>query len=430
MKGLMLSPKILHTLSFLLILMAICHANVCMEEDMYFGNWLMFSVQIAVITIIYMYRNVLCLKYLTEDYKYVNLYLRWTYILSVIGFVVADNYIEYRQLFVGIVSLLVPVLCWLFCRPTISLNLLSAWYKYAWLPFLFLFYFKLGFTQFYMQPILVLVCLFPLFPKKTAMMILLLGVLLATKDIEEERAPFIKATVAILTGIAISIRNVLPTKIIRIGRVFCFFCSVIVFVFVFGDAYDVFVGKADVEEVVHSNKERDVVEKDTRSLLYIDVVTSAIDNEYLIWGRTPARGFDITYSGVLFWFDKTISYNKNERHKNEMVLSNILTWEGLVGLLLFSLIYIRGSYLAVYRSNNKIIPILGCFIAWRWSWGWVEDANNFLITDVDLWALIAICYSSYFRRMSDGEFIVWANGLLSKKHRQLFQRLKIEERND
>lgn len=32
--------------------------------------------------------------------------------------------------------------------------------------------------------------------------------------------------------------------------------------------------------------------------------------------------------------------------------------------------------------------------------------------------------------MSDGEFIVWANGLLSKKHRQLFQRLKIEERND
>lgn len=203
--------------------MAICHANVCMEEDMYFGNWLMFSVQIAVITIIYMYRNVLCSKYLTEDYKYVNLYLRWTYILSVIGFVVADNYIEYRQLFVGIVSLLVPVLCWLFCRPTISLNLLSAWYKYAWLPFLFLFYFKLGFTQFYMQPILVLVCLFPLFPKKTAMMILLLGVLLATKDIEEERAPFIKATVAILTGIAISIRNVLPTKIIRIGRVFCFF---------------------------------------------------------------------------------------------------------------------------------------------------------------------------------------------------------------
>ena len=33
---------------------------------------------------------------------------------------------------------------------------------------------------------------------------------------------------------------------------------------------------------MHSNKERDVVEKDTRSLLYIDVVTSAIDNEYLI----------------------------------------------------------------------------------------------------------------------------------------------------
>lgn len=421
----MLSSKVLNILGVLLILMAVCHANVCMGENRYFGQWLMFSMQIMMISLIYMHRTILCPNYSDNDYIYVTFYLKWTYILSIVGFIIADNYIEYRQILVGTISLLVPILGWLFCRPIIALRLLSIWYKYAWIPFLVLFYLQLGFTQFYLQPILVLVCIFPLFKKRTAIAILLLGILLATKDIEEERAPFIKATVAMLTGIAVFFRYSLSNQIIRFGRVFCFLCSIIAFVFVFADAYNVFVGKAEASDVVYSNKEREMVSKDTRSLLYIDVVNSAINNKYFIWGRTPARGFDITYSGVLFDFDKTISYNKDERHKNEMVLSNIFTWEGLIGLILFSLIYIRGSYLAVYKSRNKIIPILGCFIAWRWSWGWVEDTNNFLITDIDLWALMAICYSSYFRKMSDHDFIIWARGLLSKKYRVYFKQLKL-----
>lgn len=424
----MLSSKALNIFGFLLILMAICHANLRMEEDKYFGNSLIFSVQIIMISMIYMYRTVLCPIYLDDTYKYINLYLKWTCLLSVIGFFVADNYIEYRQVLVGTISLLVPMLGWLFCRPIISFKLLSVWYKYAWIPFFVLYYNKLGFTPLYLQPILILVCLFPLFKPRTALVILLLGILLATNDIEEDRDPFIKTTIAILTGVAVLVRSHLSDQVIRIGRVFCFFCSIIAFIFVFSDAYNVFVGKVDASDVVYNNREREVVSKDTRSLLYIDVVNSAVNNKYFIWGRTPARGFDITYSGVLFWFDKTVSYNKNERHKNEMVLPNVFTWEGLVGLALFSLIYIRGSYLAVYKSRNKIIPILGCFIAWRWSWGWVGDVNNFLITDVDLWALIAICYSPYFRNLNDTEFTIWVRGLLFHKYRLLFKQLKLEEK--
>ena len=72
----------------------------------------------------------------------------------------------------------------------------------------------------------------------------------------------------------------------------------------------------------------------------------------------------------------------------------------------------RGSYLALYKSRNKIVPMIGCFVAFRWSFGWIEDVNNFLIYDVDLWLLIAMCYSKRFRYLSDKQIEKWFNSLL------------------
>ena len=400
--------------------MAVCQANACLQTNRYLNLSFMFVVQLTAISMIYKYRTTLCPFYLNNDYKYINWYLRWTYILIVAGFVVAENYIEYKQLLIGAISLLVPILWWLFCRPPIAQYILRGWYKYAWIPFILLFLKPLGFNIFYLQPILILGCLFSLYKKRTSIIIVILILLMATDDIEESRAPFIKGMIAIFTGITIYFRHKLSNRIIRIGRVFCFLCSLGAFTFVLQDAYNFVLGRINANDAVENNQTREKISKDTRSLLYVDLVTSAIENNYIVWGHTPARGFEITYSGILFMnsYDDLKVFNKGERHKNEMVLSNVLTWEGLIGLVLFSLIYIRGTYLAVYSSRNKIIPILACFVAWRWSWGWIEDTNNFLITDIDLWVLMAICYSPYFREMSEKELTLLARGLLSAKYQR------------
>lgn len=402
-------------------MMSVCQTNMSMIErgGNYFGPMLVFVVQTMMISMIYASRHSLCPNYKDVNYKYINHYLCYTFLISFAGLIIADRYIEYRQLLVGFISLNVPILGWLFSRPDISVRLLSSWYKYAWIPFFLFFFFKTGFVQFYWQPILILLCIFPLFKKPYAFLILIIASLYAFIDIEDQRAPFIKASVAFFIGLSVGFRNKISEKLLKIGHVFAYLSVIFLFVYIFADLFVVITGRADASEVVNNNRNREMVEKDTRSMLYIDVLSSSIQHGYYIFGHTPARGFEVEYSGGLFMRDDTV-LNKNERHKNEMVMANVYTWEGVIGVILYFLIYFRGSYLAVYHSHNRIIPFIGCFVAWRWAWGWVEDVNNFLCTDIDLWALIAICYSSYFRKMSDAEFKLWARSLLSNQSRKKF----------
>ena len=406
----------------LLIMMAICQTNLVLpfkEYESYFGVLPIFSVQILSISLIYANKKFLFPDYKSYRCRFINYYLCYIYTITFAGLFYASNYVEYRQLVVGFISLNVPILIWLFYEPGVFLNIMSGWYKWAWLPFFPLFFFKLGFVETYWEPILILLCLFPLYKKPYMFVILLFAVLFTFADIEEDRAPFIKGSVAFLTGIGIGLRNRISNALIRMVHVLSYLSVFFLFIYIFSDFFSVISGSSIAEDVVSNNRFREKAHKDTRSLLYLDVLTSSIDQGYFLFGHTPARGFEVQYSGGLFMSDDVV-LNKGERHKNEMVLSNIFTWGGLVGLILFSMIYFYGTYLAVYCSKNRIIPFIGCFIAWRWAWGWVQDVNNFLCTDIDLWALMAICYSSYFRKMNDVEFKLWARGLLSTQCRRKF----------
>lgn len=417
-----INNKVISIVSIIIIFFSISQANLTLGEEAYFGNTPIILSQLLLISIIYNNRSKLCPEYRSVHMKTINTYLNWSYLLIIISAFNCHNYIEYRLLSIGAISVLLPILCWLFYNPVYTQQILSAWYKYAWIPFVLLFIYKVGFTQFYLQPILILILLFPLFEKKTIIPILLFGFLFATIDVEDQRAPFIKAFVAFCGGIGIYFRNIISQKVVRIVHIFCYLCSIFLFVYIFSDFFSIMIKGESAYDYVNANNDRDMIDKDTRSLLYVDVLNSAINNNYVIWGRTPGRGFDIEYSRKLFSYSDDDDFYRDERIKNEMVLSNIFTWEGIIGLILYSLIYFKASSLAIYKSRNKIIPYIGCFVAWRWSWGWVEDVNNFLITDIDLWVCIAICYSSYFRNLTDEEFKLWSRGLLSLKYRRIYSK--------
>ena len=154
---------------------------------------------------------------------------------------------------------------------------------------------------------------------------------------------------------------------------------------------------------------------DTRTFIYIEVLESAIRNGYIVWGRTPARGNDSVAFGS--FSAEELKTNKYERHSNELLHLNLLTWLGLIGMLLYTFIYVRSSYLAVYRSNSKYLKYIGLFIVFHWSYGWVEDFNRFDIQNIALWSVIAIGLSSKFRAMSDAEFQIWMRGIFGRPYK-------------
>ena len=97
-------------------------------------------------------------------------------------------------------------------------------------------------------------------------------------------------------------------------------------------------------------------------------------------------------------------FRTNERHYNELCFPNIFTWLGIIGMLLYCLIYIKASTLALHKSNNIYLKYLAVFVSFRWMLGWIEDANTFNISNIALWMIIAMCFSPYFRKMNNYQF--------------------------
>ena len=59
-------------------------------------------------------------------------------------------------------------------------------------------------------------------------------------------------------------------------------------------------------------------------------------------------------------------------------------------MILYCLIYLQSSYLALYKSKNLFMKLIGVYIAFRFLFGWIEDFNRFDISNIALWMVIAM----------------------------------------
>lgn len=147
---------------------------------------------------------------------------------------------------------------------------------------------------------------------------------------------------------------------------------------------------------------------DTRTFIYVDVINSAINNHYIMFGRTLARGNDCTARFGDDTFELTRRY---ERFANEIGMTNIFTWLGIVGLLLYVFIYFYASFMGMRRSSNIYVKMISLLVAFNFLWGWIENVTLFKIQYITIWMQIAICLSPEFRRMTDSEFEGWLRSL-------------------
>ncbi|NLZ73420.1 MAG: hypothetical protein GX905_06335, partial [Bacteroidales bacterium] len=162
---------------------------------------------------------------------------------------------------------------------------------------------------------------------------------------------------------------------------------------------------------------------DTRTFLYVEVIQSAITNDYVFFGRTPARGNDSPSFGP-YAYELT---GRNERLTNEVGVLNVFTWTGVVGVILYMFVFFRSSYLAINRSENIYAKMLGLYVAFRWVYSWIEDVNDFTLNYFVLWLMIGLCFSYSFRMMSDYEVTIWIRGVFDTRYLNFEKYLKKEE---
>lgn len=349
----------------------------------------------------------------------VKLYLIWNVICVVRGVFVADNYWEWKMLVNFSMVLFLPLFINIATNKIMVQNIFRVWIKYAVPAFVLVipFIYSDAFGS-YLAPILLLLLWFPLLPKKWKFIAVILTVFTLLVG-QTARSNIIKFSVALLFGFVYYFKEFIPIITYKIGRVFLLIAPLLLFALAITGVFNIFNIEEYVEgdyksvEVIDGKRKETTAVADTRTFLYAEVLISALKHNYVLFGRTPARGNDSNSFGLHQL--RELNTGKKERYANEVSILNIFTWTGFIGVILYFFVFLKASYLAVVKSNSFFMKLLGLFIAFRWVYAFIEDFSNFNLYYIFLWLMIGMCYSSDFRMMTDEEIKQWLTGVLGKR---------------
>lgn len=315
-----------------------------------------------------------------------------------------ENYWDWKLLVSNLMSMLLLISVYTFSTPILLSIILKSWYKYGWIIFIVLCPF-LGSNAFgrYLVPYAFLSIFISILYSKKYLYAIGTALIITIYFGYEDRSSTIKFLVYLLMGISLIYWKYWKNKSKFIFRsIHCVFLF-LPFVFLFlaiTNKFNVF----NIKEELHI-KEASINEEqlaDTRTLLYAEEITSAINNNYLIQGRSIARGYDSLLFGK--YIDKSSGTNNNERPSCEVCILNIFNYMGIIGVLLYFFIFYRASYLAIYKSNNQYVKMMGIYIAFRWMYAFIHDGIEFNLNFLFIIIGLAICYSPQFRKMNAWEF--------------------------
>jgi hypothetical protein len=352
----------------------------------------------------------------------IYIYLLWNIICIVRGTFVAENYWEWKNLFGTSMVLLLPLSIYAFTNRFVVQKTIYIYLKYA-LPGFFFFYFTFTAGDAigrYLVPISFLVLFLPILDTKWRIIVLSFTAFVIFGD-ATARSNVIKFGVPVSLSLLFFLKKKTNTIIFEAIRLLFILLPMVLFVLGFTGLFNVFKMddyiSGDYHSKAISNGEEESLTSDTRTFLYEEVILSAIKYDYILFGRTPARGNESPYFGE--YSMEVLHTGKMERFSNEVSILNIFTWTGIFGVVLYFYVFYRASYLAVNRSNNIFIKVIGVCVAFRWLYAWVEDFSQFDLSYIFLWLMISMCYSKNFRLMDDLQMRLWIRGIFYRSQQHL-----------
>lgn len=159
-------------------------------------------------------------------------------------------------------------------------------------------------------------------------------------------------------------------------------------------------------------KYEDNLKADTRTFIYTNVSYTMDLYDAWIMGRSPAYG-DEGPLGVASEIDNET--HLRGRYGNEVQIMNLLLWYGIIGCVLYFLMYARASFLAIYRSRSIIMKGIGIYVAFLWMWSFIWEITKFEVFFMMNIAFLGVCFSKKYREMTDKDFKQWVWGIFYKK---------------
>nr|WP_294930719.1 hypothetical protein [uncultured Flavobacterium sp.] len=153
--------------------------------------------------------------------------------------------------------------------------------------------------------------------------------------------------------------------------------------------------------VVDEKKESQDLLIDSRTAIYNDVFGELERQDSFLFGlgasgKTKTSLTDISYA------DFDVIY-KEGRRGTESGMLNYIQWGGIIGGLLYFLLFIKASYLGVYKSKNWFCIMIGLWVAFKGMFSFIEDRNFFSISTIFIFLAISLCMSKKIRSLKDNE---------------------------
>lgn len=354
----------------------------------------------------------------------IYLLLGYSFFSILRGAFIAEDYWEWKTLINNFFKFCIPFIVFLAINVRFTQSLFASFIKYCLPLFALLFLFiEPGAYGRYLFPIS-MISLFLFFVNKRWQLTLFLISLFVIFIDLGARSNVLKFLFPILFSLLFLFRNRMTLRLLKpIRWIFLLLPFVLLCLGITG-VFNVFKMKEYISNDIKVQSKNEDWEGDgdltvdTRTFLYNEVILSALRNNYVVLGRSPARGNDSPHFGPSI--DEELNRNKGERFANEVSVLNIFTWTGLLGILFYFIVFLKSTYLGLHKSNNWGIKILSVYLCFRWAYAWVEDFSRFDWSTILLFVCMGMCISPDFRNMTDKQFKIWVRGLFDERYRKAF----------
>ncbi len=369
-----------------------------------------------------------------SNIRIVEFYLLWNIVCIVRGLFVAQGYWEWKFLTQTSLVLMIPLSIYVLTNTYWVQTAVQQWFRYVLPAFLIYFFvIRAEGVGHYLIPVSFCLLFFPFLSKKWRLICFTVALIVVAVNLTA-RSNVLKFLIPMLLALVYYFKLLANTPVLKITRIVFIVIPFILLYLGITNTFNIFKMSDYIEGEYKVNESEDAVAgsgdltSDSRTFLYVEVISSAIKYDYVWLGRTPARGNESPSFGPDI--DKDLGTNKMERHSNEVSILNVFTWTGIVGVVLYFLIFLKATYLAIYKSKSRIMKIIGIYLAFRWVYAWVEDFSMFNLSYFFLWIIIGMCLSNDFRAMTDSEFKNWVRGIFDQRYRKAIvkkQLVKVEK---
>ena len=336
------------------------------------------------------------------------LYILWMLFEFVRGYFISEDYWDHKTLYRNVIvysSILFVFIGQSFIHVK---DILSFWFSkmVPILPFFLLFF--PARTNFI--PLLFIIPLFLYtFTRKGLLMVLLL--LLNFLSAFEERGSIIKLFAILL----ITLYGLVCVRLLKNSKFFLRITRLVHLVLLLLPLWLLWLGvsgkfnifKIQDYFVYETSSDGEDLLADTRSLLYFEVFQSACENKNIVLGNSPSKGYNSDSFGYA-----DVRIMKGTRTGCEVGFLDVFAYFGLIGVVLYYLIFVYASAMAIYKSKNVAVKLWGIWLSFLWMWSFVWEKPTFDPFYLFDMLLIGMCLSSQLRSMSDDDMKRFASSVI------------------